>query len=132
MLNDSTNSDTKHVKKLTRAFGVEITDKNINFVKNDNFPEGDVFTSSSSKIFKSNYKLFVKELVTLQPTHSDVMVEAAVGSDAVIVSRKYGKGKVVIVGDPWLYNEYVNGRKLPVEYQNLQASYDLIDWLLDK
>ncbi len=132
MLNDSTNSDTKHVKKLTRAFGVEITDKNINFVKNDNFPEGDVFTSSTSKIFKSNYKLFVKELVTLQPTHSDVMVEAAVGNDAVIVSRKYGKGKVVIVGDPWLYNEYVNGRKLPVEYQNLQASYDLIDWLLDK
>jgi unsaturated rhamnogalacturonyl hydrolase len=132
MLNDTTNAEYIHVNKLTKAFGVEITGKNINFVKNDNYPEGDVMIAAGSEIFKSDYKLFVKELVTLKPMNPEVKIDAKVGDDAVIVSRKFGKGKVVIVGDPWIYNEYVNGRKLPVEYQNLQASFDLIDWLLAK
>ncbi|HMP32033.1 MAG TPA: glycoside hydrolase family 88 protein, partial [Saprospiraceae bacterium] len=132
MLNDTTNADFTYVKNLTKAFGVETTGKNINFVKNDNYPEGDVFVSENSKVFKKQYKLFVKELVTLKPLHKDVNIDAHVGEDAVIVSRVFGKGKVVIVGDPWIYNEYVNGRKLPVSYQNLQASHDLMDWLLTK
>ncbi len=41
----------------------------------------------------------------------------------------YGKGKVFAVGDPWLYNEYVNGR-LPAAYQNDKAAADLARWLL--
>ena len=30
----------------------------------------------------------------------------------------HGKGLVVAVGDPWLYNEYLDGRRLPAEYDN--------------
>jgi len=36
------------------------------------------------------------------------------------------------VGDPWLYNEYVDGRKLPAEYPNYKAATDLAKWLLDQ
>ena len=43
---------------------------------------------------------------------------------------KYGKGKVFAVGDPWFYNEYVDGRKLPAEYENYKAAEDLVKWLL--
>jgi unsaturated rhamnogalacturonyl hydrolase len=39
------------------------------------------------------------------------------------------KGTVFAVGDPWLYNEYSDGRKLPKEYQNLDAAKDLVGWL---
>jgi unsaturated rhamnogalacturonyl hydrolase len=41
-----------------------------------------------------------------------------------------GKGKVIAVGDPWLYNEYLDGRKLPALYQNYAGAEDLAKWLL--
>jgi len=42
----------------------------------------------------------------------------------------YGKGTVFAVGDPWFYNEYVDGRKLPKTFQNYQAAEQLFSWLL--
>ena len=51
-------------------------------------------------------------------------------NDVIIATAKYGKGTVLAVGDPWLYNEYVDGRKLPAEYENYKAAEDLVKWLL--
>jgi unsaturated rhamnogalacturonyl hydrolase len=48
----------------------------------------------------------------------------------IIATASYGKGKVLVIGDPWLYNEYVNGRKLPDTYHNFAAATDLVRWLL--
>ena len=42
---------------------------------------------------------------------------------------KYGKGMVMAVGDPWVYNEYLNGR-LPADYENDKAADDVIKWLI--
>jgi len=44
--------------------------------------------------------------------------------------QKYGKGKVFAIGDPLLYNRYVDGRKLPAEWQNFTAAKELVQWLL--
>lgn len=38
---------------------------------------------------------------------------------------KYGKGTVFAMTDPWLYNEYTDGLKLPPEYQNDQGGQEL-------
>jgi unsaturated rhamnogalacturonyl hydrolase len=45
---------------------------------------------------------------------------------------KYGKGTVFAVGDPWIYNEYLDGRKLPAEYENFTAANELVQWLLNQ
>ena len=45
---------------------------------------------------------------------------------------KVGKGTVFAVGDPWLYNEYTDGRRLPAEYDNYKAMVDLTRWLIDQ
>jgi unsaturated rhamnogalacturonyl hydrolase len=50
----------------------------------------------------------------------------------IIAVAKFGKGTVFAVGDPWLYNEYTDGRKLPADYENSQAAKDLVKWLLGK
>jgi unsaturated rhamnogalacturonyl hydrolase len=50
----------------------------------------------------------------------------------IFAAAKLGKGTVFVTADPWLYNEYTDGRKLPMEYQNLQAANDLIKWLISK
>ena len=41
--------------------------------------------------------------------------------DILMASAKYGKGTVFATVDPWLYNEYTDGRKLPAEYDNFAA-----------
>lgn len=48
----------------------------------------------------------------------------------IIAVAKFGKGTVFAIGDPWLYNEYVDERKLPAEFDNYKAATDLSLWLL--
>jgi len=47
----------------------------------------------------------------------------------IIAVAKYGKGTVFAVGDPWFYNEYTDGRKLPYDFQNFEAANDFVKWL---
>ena len=50
--------------------------------------------------------------------------------DVVMAIAKYGKGTVFAVGDPWLYNEYVDDRKTLPGFDNYEAANDLAAWLL--
>ena len=49
-----------------------------------------------------------------------------------MAAAKTGKGIVFAVGDPWLYNEYIDGRKLPEVYENFEAGKELLQWLLQQ
>jgi unsaturated rhamnogalacturonyl hydrolase len=48
-----------------------------------------------------------------------------------MASASIGKGMVFAVGDPWLYNEYIDTRRLPADYENAQAGKNLFQWLLE-
>ncbi len=50
--------------------------------------------------------------------------------DVIMAVAQLGRGTVFAVDDPWLYNEYVDGRKLPAEFENFKASQDLARWLI--
>ena len=50
--------------------------------------------------------------------------------DVVMAMASYGKGSAIAVVDPWLYNEYVNGRNLPPEYDNHAAGEEFVHWVL--
>ena len=52
------------------------------------------------------------------------------GTDDVMAVARYGKGTVFALGDPWIYNEYLDGRKLPAAYQNFRAAEQWVKWLL--
>jgi unsaturated rhamnogalacturonyl hydrolase len=39
---------------------------------------------------------------------------------------------VFALGDPWIYNEYLDGRKIPAEYENFTAANEMVQWLLSK
>jgi unsaturated rhamnogalacturonyl hydrolase len=47
-----------------------------------------------------------------------------------MATAKYGKGTVFAVADPWVYNEYTDGRNLPPEYDNLAGATELVSWLV--
>jgi unsaturated rhamnogalacturonyl hydrolase len=73
----------------------------------------------------------LKEISTLsvispaRPTLED-------NGDMVIAVSKLGRGTVFAVGDPWLYNEHVDGRKLAPEFDNAKAARDLARWLIQQ
>ena len=50
----------------------------------------------------------------------------------MIATSKFGKGTVLAVVDPWVYNEYTDGRKLPPEYENYSAGRELAKWVLEQ
>lgn len=129
MANDSNNCDLTYFNKLAGAFGIQFTDKSVNMVKNDQFEQGQVRPESGNPVFRTSRNLFLKELSVLavQPPARPLLKK---DGDIIIATALYGKGKVLAVGDPWLYNEYVDGRKLPAEYDNYKAASDLVKWLL--
>jgi unsaturated rhamnogalacturonyl hydrolase len=47
-----------------------------------------------------------------------------------MASARVGKGLVFAVGDPWLYNEYMDTRRLPIDYENSKTGKNLFQWLL--
>ena len=129
MANDSANCDLEHFNKLAGAFGITFTNKSRNMVKNDEFETGVVIPNDNRQVFSGPYKMYLKEVSVLN-VKSPAKALVTKEGDVVIATAKYGKGTVLAVGDPWLYNEYLDGRKLPAEYPNYKAATDLVKWLL--
>lgn len=133
MANDTSNCEIPHFNNLSKAFGVAFTSKSLHMVKNDTYVQGAVKTPANSPIFKTAKRLFIKELSVLS-LKSPAKAEITEGSDVLIATAKYGKGTVFIIGDPWLYNEYMDGRKMGIElgYENFKAANDVANWLLSQ
>jgi unsaturated rhamnogalacturonyl hydrolase len=129
MANDSNNCDLQHLNLLAAAFGVQYTNKSVNMVKNDQFEQGVVVPGTNNPVFKTPAKMYLKEVSTLD-IKSPAVANAVKEGDVIIATANYSKGKVLLVGDPWLYNEYLDNRKLPLEYENYKAANDLVIWLL--
>jgi len=49
--------------------------------------------------------------------------------DVMIALAHLGKGTVFAVSDPWIYNEYADGRKMR-EYHGLEAAQDIAAWAI--
>ncbi|NCW13508.1 MAG: glycoside hydrolase family 88 protein, partial [Chitinophagia bacterium] len=131
MANDSANCDLTHFNLLASKFGIRFTDKSVNMVKGNAFETGNVITTSSSPLGHAGLKMYLKEVSALEVT-APAQTIASNGSDNVIAVASHGKGTVVAIGDPWLYNEYVDGRKLPIVFENFEAAKNLAQWLLTK
>ena len=54
------------------------------------------------------------------------------GNNVVVSITKVGKGTVFAVGDPWFYNEYTDGRKIPKDFENYKAAEDVVKWAIDQ
>lgn len=129
MANDSANVELLHFNQLAKAFGIQFTNKSRNMVQGTQFEQGKIMTPTGHPIFKDAKKLYIKELSVLSvqpPAKASISDE----KDVIMATAQLGKGIVFAIGDPWLYNEYVNGKKLPVEYENFAAAKNLAEWLL--
>ncbi len=98
-------------------------------MQGNQFEQGAVIIPAGHPIFSSAQKIYAKEVATLTVKAPAVAVLTKEGKN-IIATSKYGKGSVFVIGDPWLYNEYTDGRKLPADCHNFQAAQDLVRWTL--
>ncbi|MEO7216043.1 hypothetical protein [Mucilaginibacter sp.] len=131
MANDSANVELPHFNELAARFGMHFNNDIANHVIDDkHFEDGAIYTEGNA-IFATAKKIFMKDACSISLSRK---AKAALKNSAgavIIAKAKYGKGFVLAVGDPWLYNEYVNGR-LPAGFENDKAAEDIASYLLKK
>jgi unsaturated rhamnogalacturonyl hydrolase len=129
MANDAPNAELDHFNMLAREFGITFKKETQNPVTGNKYEMGKIMVPANHLIFKQGRQLYLKEISTLNLKEPAKSVLDHQGN-VVMAVAKVGKGTVFAVGDPWLYNEYTDGRRLSADYQNFEAGNELIAWLL--
>ncbi len=129
MGNDTSNAEFDHFNQLAGNFGIQFNKNSVNKVIGRQFEMGKILIGPDNPVFKKAKLTYIKELSTLSLTAPARAIVTDKGNNIVALS-KYGKGMVFAVGDPWVYNEYTDGRRLPADYQNFEAAQDIAEWAL--
>jgi unsaturated rhamnogalacturonyl hydrolase len=129
MGNDAGNAEFDHFNQLAKQFGIQFNKDSRNRVQGNDFEAGALYIPGGHSLFTTTKKLYLKEISTLALTSPARPILEDKG-DVIMAVAKVGRGTVFAVGDPWLYNEYVDGRKLPAEFDNYKAASDLARWLI--
>ncbi|MES2371090.1 MAG: DUF4350 domain-containing protein [Bacteroidota bacterium] len=130
MANDSMNVELPHFNQLAAKFGIHFNDDIRNRVTGTQFEMGAFMVPANDPVLTTAKKIYLKELCTLSLSAPAKSLFTDKG-DVIFATAKYGKGTVFAVGDPWIYNEYCNGR-LTADFDNDKAADDLTKWLLQQ
>lgn len=126
--NDNGNSEFEHFNQLTGEFGIHFNDDSYNRVKGREFQQGAVNVPAGNEIFSAQ-KLYMKEVSTMNVKTPAKAILSAEGKNIAAIA-KVGKGTVFALGDPWCYNEYIDGKKLPADFTNFKGTEEWVNWLL--
>ena len=129
--NDKGNAEFEHLNNLAENFGIHFNEVSRNRVVDDKYDMGKFDNLPEHPIFKDVKKIYLKEISTLSLKEPAEPVLTDSGY-VIMASAKFGKGFVFAVGDPWLYNEYIDNHKLPIGFENYKAAENLFKWLLGK
>jgi unsaturated rhamnogalacturonyl hydrolase len=137
LTNDSSNCELAKFNLLPSKFGITF---NIDFnhpelrgadKKVRNFQSCASENLPNHSVFEGVNKIFIKEIASLncKKPAKPILVE---NGKTYMAESTYGKGYVFAVGDPWLYNEYIDHALLPADFHNKQAAENLVKLLMGK
>lgn len=126
--NDSANVELPHFNNLAAKFGMHFNNDLQNHVIDDDHFDAGGISTIGNPVFKSPRLIFMKDVCSISTNRIAHPLLKNEDGATIIAVAKYGKGMVMAVGDPWLYNEYTNGR-LPAKFENDKAADDLAEWL---
>jgi lysophospholipase L1-like esterase len=129
--NDKGNAEFEHLNRLASKFGIRFNEDSHHRVSGTQFEQGAVTSFPAHPLFAGVHKLYLKEVSSFSLT-TPAQVVLAEADTVLMASAAVGKGFVFAVGDPWLYNEYYDNRKLPDGFDNFSAAENLFRWLLPK
>ncbi|MCK4923218.1 MAG: hypothetical protein KAS71_19355 [Bacteroidales bacterium] len=130
MANDGPNCEFMHFNKLAEVFGFQFIPITLNPVLNKDWEMGAEIDLPDHPLFIDVEKIYMKEVAPIK-IDSNVQSVLNDGEHVFIAESFYGKGRVLAIGDPWLYNEYIDHGRLPESFQNLKAANNLVKYLID-
>ncbi|HEY3390069.1 MAG TPA: DUF4350 domain-containing protein, partial [Prolixibacteraceae bacterium] len=129
LANDKPNCEFTHLNQLGKEFGLHFNPVTLNPVTNREWNMAAETNLPNHPIFKGVNKIYMKEVssISLSGAAKAVLTD---NNQVYIAETSFGKGYVLAVGDPWLYNEYIDHAMLPADFENLKAANNLTEFLL--
>ena len=133
MANDGPNCEFTHFNQLAKVFGFGFQTQTRNPVINRDWEMGAETNLPNHPLFTGLKKIYLKEVGSIVVSkNAKPVLKDGDDKSIFIAETQYGKGYVLAVGDPWLYNEYIDHALLPESFENLKAANNLVDLLLNK
>jgi unsaturated rhamnogalacturonyl hydrolase len=131
MENDPGTADIDHMNLVADHFGIHFNSSLSHHVVGDQIASGTIPVSGGGPLFHDAHTLYMKDTCTISVKAPAALLLQDKG-DILMATAKYGKGTVFAVVDPWVYNEYTGGRRLPAQYDNFAGGKELVRWLLQQ
>jgi unsaturated rhamnogalacturonyl hydrolase len=127
--NDAPNCEFTHFNQLASLFGMTFNHVTLHPVTGTDFEMGASKSLPDHPLFKGVSKIYIKEVsdISLKAPAKAILTE---NGKVLIAECNYGKGYVFAIGDPWIYNEYIDHDRLPASFENRKAAENLTDLLL--
>ena len=131
LANDAPNCEFTHLNQLVSKFGIRFNHVSLHPVIARDWEMGASKDLPDHPLFKGVSKIYLKEVsdISLSGNATAILRE---NGKVLIAENHYGKGYVFAIGDPWIYNEYIDHALLPESFENLKAAKNLTDLLLEK
>lgn len=131
MANDAPNCEFTHLNNLSSVFGFTFNHVTLHPVTGTDFEMGASTELPDNPIFNGVNKIYLKEIadINLSGNAKSVLTE---NGKVLMAENNYGKGYVFAIGDPWIYNEYIDHDRLPESFENRKAAENLTRILLEK
>jgi unsaturated rhamnogalacturonyl hydrolase len=136
LTNNFKNAELDSFNLLANQFGMHFSNETLHKEQSEagkprNFNSCASTNLPNYPLFKEVSKIFLKEIapIDIHPPAKAILTE---NGKVIMAEAKYCKGYVLAIGDPWLYNEYIDHAILPQDFDNLKAAENLVKWLLRK
>jgi unsaturated rhamnogalacturonyl hydrolase len=136
MENDVEHADQVHLDLLSDSFGIhfnavirnqEIDNSYANTIVNIPVGTGGIFHAPHKAVMKETCTITVSAPAKTILTDKGDVTERG---DTLMAVAHVGRGLVYANVDPWIYDEYTNGRKDPLGNDNFAGGLELTRWLV--
>ena len=101
--NDKGNAEFEHFNRLAGRFGIEFLEETYPKVKG----KGILVAKGDTSIFEGGPEVYLVEVAPLKVS-AEVKILLADHGTPIMALAQAGKGEVFALGDPWVYNEYID------------------------
>ncbi len=112
--NDKGNAEFEHLNQLARRFGIEFLEETYPKLKG----KGILVAKGETGIFDGGLEVYLVEVAPLKLTGRAEAILSDKGTPIMALAHA-GKGEVFALGDPWVYNEYIDHKDNRAVVSNL-------------
>jgi len=132
MANDTGNVEFEHFNTLASRFGIHFNEDSKHYFRDTrkDYKLGWSTNLPLHPLFKDVNGVFIKQISSLvvNPPAKEILGE---NGFTIMAESRAGKGMVFAIGDPWLYNEYMDNSRLPEGFENYPSAISFVRWLCE-